>query len=201
MNQSEASLIFKEELQKTGRRGVDQVIAGLEELGFFTAPASTRFHGNYPGGLVAHSVQVLIEATALRAAQVSLKGNLADSLPEDSVRIVALLHDVCKAEVYHACERFRKDAEGKWEKYNSYTVDYSRLPLGHGEKSVVRLLKWGLELTDEEMVAIRWHMSGFDLSDAPEARGNYGAALEKTPLLALLIAADLLASHILESNG
>ena len=65
----------------------------------------------------------------------------------------------------------------------------------------MRLLKWGLELTDEEMVAIRWHMSGFDLSDAPEARGNYGAALEKTPLLALLIAADLLASHILESNG
>ncbi len=200
MDQSEASLMFKEELQKTGRSGVDRVIAGLEELGFFTAPASTRFHGSYPGGLVEHSVQVLREALTLRQAQILLKEDLADVLPEDSVRIVALLHDVCKAEVYKTCERFRKDAEGRWEKYNTYMVDYSHLPLGHGEKSVVRLLQWGLQLTEAEIVAIRWHMSGFDLSDAPEARGNYGAALEKSPLLPLLIAADLLASHILESG-
>ena len=120
-------------------------------------------------------------------------------MPVESVVLTALLHDVCKAEVYKQVEKFRKDKDGKWEKYTTYGVDYSGFPMGHGEKSVVRLLRWGLELTEDEMLAIRWHMGAFDLSDSPEARNSYTEAGNKVPLLALLVAADGLASHIVES--
>lgn len=186
-------------LRATGRTGVDAVLAGLEELGFFQAPASTRFHGCVPGGLLRHSLNVHDEAMAIRESQVRFRPELAERLPVDSVAIAALLHDVCKAEVYKTVEKLRKDKNNQWEKYKTYGVDYSGFPLGHGEKSVIRLLRLGLELTDDEILAIRWHMHAFDLSDAPEAKGCYGAACEKCPLLAVLVAADGLAAKLLEA--
>ena len=187
-------------LLKTGRRGIENVLAELGRLGFYGAPASTRFHGSYPGGLLEHSLCVYDEAVVIREAQLKLKPEVADSLPPDSIAIAALLHDVCKAEVYRQEEKRRKNAAGMWESYNGYGVDYGAFPLGHGEKSVIQLLRWGLEMTDDEIMAIRWHMSGFDLAfQSPESRANYGAATDKCPLLAVLRAADGLASHIMKA--
>ena len=187
-------------LLKTGRRGIENVLAELGRLGFYGAPASTRFHGSYPGGLLEHSLCVYDEAVIIRESQLRLKPEVADSLPPDSIAIAALLHDVCKAEVYRQEEKRRKNASGMWESYNGYGVDYAAFPLGHGEKSVIQLLRWGLEMTDDEIMAIRWHMSGFDLAfQSPESRANYGAATEKCPLLAVLRAADGLASHIMKT--
>lgn len=197
MNEKDEKCQFIAALEATGRANVDKVIAGLEELGFFTAPASTRFHGSYPGGLLRHSLNVLIEARVIREAQIRLRPELAAKLPEDGVVIAALLHDVCKAEVYKKTEKFKRGANG-WEKYSGYNVDYSDLPLGHGEKSVVRLLRWGLSLTDDEILAIRWHMHAFDMPSSNEASGCFSAATAKCPLLAVLIAADGLASRLLE---
>ncbi len=186
-------------LEETRRPGMDKVLAGLDELGFYDAPASTRFHGCTPGGLLVHSLNVYREAVVIGGIQAKLKPGVEASLPRDSVAIAALLHDVCKAEVYRQAEKFRKDKNGKWEKYASWDVDYSAFPVGHGEKSVIRLLRWGLEMTDDEIMAIRWHMSGFDLAfQSAEAKGNFGAASDKCPLLAVLKAADGLASHVLE---
>ena len=140
------------------------------------------------------------EAVVIREAQLGLKPEVAGSLPPDSIAIAALLHDVCKAEVYRQEEKRRKNAAGMWESYNGYGVDYGAFPLGHGEKSVIQLLRWGLEMTDDEIMAIRWHMSGFDLAfQSPESRANYGAATDKCPLLAVLRAADGLASHIMKA--
>ena len=190
---------FCELLKGTGRPGVEKVIAGLEELGFFEAPASTRFHGSEPGGLLKHSLNVYEQARVLREIECRFCPKLEKTVPVESVVLATLLHDVCKAEVYKQVEKFRKDKDGKWEKYTTYGVDYSGFPMGHGEKSVVRLLRWGLELTEDEMLAIRWHMGAFDLSDSPEARNSYTEAGNKAPLLALLVAADGLASHIIES--
>lgn len=197
MNEKEQ---FIEALNATGRAGIDKVIAGLEELGFFTAPASTRFHGSVPGGLLAHSINVYTEAKVIRETQIRLRPDVAEKLPEASVAIASLLHDVCKAEVYKEIEKFRKDKDGKWEKYRTYGVDYSALPLGHGEKSVIRLLRWGLEMADDEILAIRWHMHAFDMPSSSEASGCFTAAGEKCPLLSVLIAADGLASRILETK-
>ena len=189
---------FEGLLRETGRGGINAVLSALDKLGFYDAPASTRFHGSEKGWLLRHSLNVYDEAILIREAQIRLCPDCADLLPLDSLAIVALLHDTCKAEVYKEMEKFRKDKDGRWEKYMAYGVDYSSFPLGHGEKSVIRLLRWGLEMTDDEIMAIRWHMSGFDLAfQSPESRQNYGAASEKCPLLAVLRAADGLASNVL----
>ncbi len=189
---------FEALLTETGRQGVGNVLAELAAVGFHEAPASTRFHGAYPGGLLEHSLKVYEEAMLIRDAQLRLKPDVAARLPSDSIAIVALLHDVCKADIYNPVQKRKKNAAGAWESYNGYGVDYSGFPLGHGEKSVIRLLRWGLEMKDDEIIAIRWHMSGFDLAfQSPEILNNYGAASDKCPLLAVLRAADGLASHIL----
>ena len=185
-------------LRATNRAGIANVIAGLEELGFFMAPASTRFHGSFPGGLMLHSLNVYDQAVILRDAELKVRPDLANALTDDTIAIAALLHDVCKAEVYKEVEKFRKDKDNQWEKYKTYTVDYSFMPLGHGEKSVIRLLRWGLEMTDAEVLAIRWHMQAFDLSDSPESRASYSQASMSCPLLAILIAAEGLASRLME---
>lgn len=187
-------------LKETGRAGIDRVIDELEKLGFFTAPASTRFHGCVPGGLLTHSLNVYIEAKVIAESQIRLRPAMAERLPAASIAIASLLHDVCKAEIYKETMKWRKDKDEKWEQYKTYTVDHSDLPVGHGEKSVIRLLRWGLELTDDELLAIRWHMSGFDIPSGSGGLAIYGTAGDKCPLLSVLVAADTLASKILEAD-
>ena len=190
---------FCEILRRTGRAGVETVLAELDQLGFFSAPASTRFHLAEEGGLCQHSLNVYDEAMLVKVLQCRLRPNLEPKLNDVSVAVAALLHDVCKAEVYKTEIKHRK-VNGKWEDYLGYVPDYSALPLGHGEKSVIRLLRWGFERTDEEMMAIRWHMHAWSLSDSPEDGANFNKANERCPLLAVLIAADGLAAHILETH-
>ena len=190
---------FCEILRRPGRAGVETVLAELDQLGFFSAPASTRFHLAEEGGLCQHSLNVYDEAMLVKVLQCRLRPNLEPKLNDVSVAVAALLHDVCKAEVYKTEIKHRK-VNGKWEDYLGYVPDYSALPLGHGEKSVIRLLRWGFELTDEEMMAIRWHMHAWSLSDSPEDGANFNKANERCPLLAVLIAADGLAAHILETH-
>lgn len=186
-------------LRATGRTGVENVITKLSELGFFEAPASTVFHLNYEGGLLQHSLNVYDEAMVITRQQIEFRPEMAEKLPLESVTVAALLHDVCKAEIYKEALKWRKDNEGKWESYNSYEVDYSSLPLGHGEKSVIRLLQWGMELTEEEMLAIRWHMGPWELAfQSNDAKGNSNAAKNKTPLCSVIGAADGLATFVLE---
>lgn len=190
---------FIDALRSTGRPGVENVIAKLEELGFFTAPASTVFHLNVEGGLMQHSLNVYDEAIMLREEQIKMRPAIADKLPLDSVTIAALLHDVCKAEIYKKAIKSRKNAEGFWEKYEGYEVDNSAFPCGHGEKSVIQLLRWGLEMTDDEILAIRWHMGPWDLAfQSAEQKGSQNAAKNSTPLLAIIAHADGLAASILE---
>ena len=87
-------------LLQTGRQGVEKVIENLDKLGFFEAPASTRFHLSVKGGLVEHSVSVCRTAVKLRELAIAEKPELETRLPLESVMLAALLHDVCKAEIY-----------------------------------------------------------------------------------------------------
>lgn len=189
-----------EKLRATGREGIEVVLTKLyKEHGFFQAPASSAFHLNEEGGLVQHSINVYECAMKIRDMVVAQKPELADRLTDDSIAIAGLLHDVCKSDVYQLKEKFRKDANGRWETYTGYDVDYSRFPMGHGEKSVIMLLQMGLDLTDDEMMAIRWHMSAWDLPfQSNEEKSSLNAAREKCPLLTVIQAADGIASGILE---
>ncbi len=197
MNEIQAK--FKELLLATKREGMENVIEKLEEQGFFKAPASTKFHLNYEGGLLEHSMNVCDMALELRELMLRKKEGLSDSLPKESVIIAALLHDVCKADVYKPAIKRQKNEHGVWCDVPGYDVDYSGFPLGHGEKSVIWLLQNGLKLTTDEIMAIRWHMTAWDLPfQSPEIKNNLNAAKERCPLLPLIQAADGLAANILE---
>ena len=187
-------------LEATNRTGIDGVIRQLEESGFFEAPASTRFHLSCKGGLLEHSMNVYQAALLLREQAIKARPELEEQIPMDSVAICTLLHDTCKADIYKEGILSRKNADGYWEKYPGYQVDYNAgLPLGHGEKSVIMLLSWGLDLTAEEMLAIRWHMAAWDLPlQSPEHKESLNAAKAKTPLVTLVQLADGFATGLLE---
>jgi len=188
-------------LRGTGRKGIDNVIDGIEKLGFFKAPASAKHHLAEEGGLLQHSLNVYAQAVMISGDQKSLHPQISEKIPVESIAITALLHDVCKAEVYRQVEKFRKNKDDQWERYLAYENDQSHCPLGHGEKSVIRLLRMGLDLTEDEIYAIRWHMAGWDLSDYRESRDSFGEACDKCPLLSVIIAADELATRITENIG
>lgn len=190
---------FKELLRSTHREGTENIITMLEELGFFKAPASTKFHLNYEGGLLEHSLNVCEMALELREMMIRKKDNLQQAVPVESVIIAALLHDVCKADIYKPTIKKQKNANGVWCDVPGYDVDYGNFPMGHGEKSVAVLLKNGLKLTDDEMMAIRWHMAAWDLPfQSYEMKSNLDAARERCPLLAIIQAADGLAANMIE---
>lgn len=192
---------FVELLYSTEREGMDEVIGQLEELGFFQAPASSKFHLNHEGGLLEHSLNVCKVGLMLREQMLALKPDLEESLNKESVIIAALLHDICKADIYQKCIRKRKDRLGQWVDYETYELDYSDFPLGHGEKSVIVLLRMGLDLSDDEIMAIRWHMSAWDLPfQSPDLKANFDTAKRLCPLCSLIQAADGLASNLLESK-
>lgn len=192
---------FVELLYSTGREGMDEVINQLEELGFFQAPASSKFHLNHEGGLLEHSLNVCKVGLMLREQMLLLKPDLEESLNKESVIIASLLHDICKADIYQKCIRKRKDRLGQCVDYETYELDYSDFPLGHGEKSVIVLLRMGLDLSDDEIMAIRWHMSAWDLPfQSPDLKANFDTAKRLCPLCTLIQAADGLASNLLESK-
>ncbi len=178
------------------REGADKLLEYLtsHHSDFFEAPASTRFHGSYPGGLVEHSLNVyhcLVDY--MNRPRVTETYGLTASA--ESIAIVALLHDLCKVNCYKKSFRNVKDEQGVWQKVPSYDFD-DQLPYGHGEKSVY-IIGGFMKLTREEAFAIRYHM-GFAGS---EDIRNVGSAFEKFPLSFALSTADMEASYFLESRG
>lgn len=186
-------------LRSTEREGIEDTITELDELGFFEAPASTRFHLNEEGGLIQHSLNVCKCAMKVRESMIALDDSLRELLPLDSTIIASLLHDVCKADIYKKVMKRQKNEFGVWVDVPGYDVDYSNFPLGHGEKSVIVLLRWRLDLTDDEIMAIRWHMQAWDLPfQSADIKGNLNKAKDICPLLTLIQVADGLASSLIE---
>lgn len=176
---------FIELLRSTKREGIENLISFLEKTDFFTAPASTRFHGSYEGGLLEHSMKVY------EILNYKLKNNVIDLfVPEDTIIIVALLHDICKANFYKVDYRNAKNSRGEWEKVPYYTIE-DTIPYGHGEKSVMMISEY-IKLTSEEKYAIRWHM-GF--TEAKEVYNTVGTAFKKYPLALIIHEADLEATY------
>ncbi len=177
------------------REGADKLLAHLMSPAsdFFTAPASTRFHGAYEGGLVEHSLNVyecLVDYMNRERVQ-ELYGLEAS---DETIAIVALLHDLCKMNFYKPGFRNVKDNNGVWQKVPIYEID-DKLPYGHGEKSVY-IISGFMRLTREEAFAIRYHM-GFSGSEEPR---NVGSAFEMFPLAFALSTADMEATYFLEGK-
>ena len=197
MNASAAELkerfisLFKDKIK---REGADKLLEYMQSKNcdFFTAPASTRFHCSYEGGLCEHSLNVY---DCLKSYLESDRATNSFGLhySEESVAIVSLLHDICKINTYVVSLRnVKNDKTGQWEKVPYY--DYNdTLPYGHGEKSVY-IVSGFMRLTREEAMAIRWHM-GFS---GEENVKLIGTALRMYPLALALSIADAEASSFIE---
>jgi hypothetical protein len=209
------------------RKGMPELLQYLEETDFFVAPASSKYHGSHPKGLLLHSLSV----TDLMK---ELKILLGLEISDESVLICGLFHDVCKIFFYvedseeASSAQMRKlqelceakgaklpprnertkahiskviDAMLRKVEIPTFKTNYlikDQLPMGHGEKSVYILQKF-IQLTDEEAIAIRWHLGGFDPASGFSSMGNPSIqAFRENKLLALLASSDLAASYTID---
>lgn len=174
------------------REGADKLLDYLvNKSDFFTAPASTKFHGSFDGGLALHSLNVY-DCLKNYLDRPRVKEEYKLNYSDESIVICALLHDICKADVYVRGTRNVKNEQGVWEAVPTYYFE-DKLPYGHGEKSVYMITGF-MRLTREEAFAIRYHM-GFSGS---EEKGNVGKAFEMFPLAFALSTADMEATYFIE---
>lgn len=178
------------------REGADKVLEYLcsKSSDFFTAPASTRFHGAYEGGLVEHSLNVF-DCLRHYLERPRMKETYGLDYSEESIAIVSLLHDVCKINCYKPGTRNVKDEHGVWHTVPTYEYE-DKLPYGHGEKSVY-ILSGYMRLTREEAFAIRYHMGFAGTEDSR----NVGNAFEMFPLSFALSVADMEATYFVEGKS
>ncbi len=185
-------------LEKARRDGLDRLLGYLASTDYYTAPASTRFHGNYEGALAEHSLNVA--ALLLRKNE-----QLHLGLSAGSCILAGLCHDLCKVNFYVQDFKNQKvykengsksDAKGRfdWETVPTYAIEDS-FPCGHGEKSVIMLQNF-LRLTQEEILMIRWHMGPFAAANEYE----FNNAVDFKPEIVAIFTADMEASALFEEK-
>lgn len=184
--------IYKENITRPGADKLMNYLLG-ESSDFFSAPASTRYHGAYEGGLCEHSLHVY-DCLKDYLERNRVQNEYGLSYPDESIAIVSLLHDICKVNLYRVSFRNAKNEQGVWEKVPYYEY-HDTLPYGHGEKSVYIVSSY-MRLTREEAMAIRWHM-GFS---GEENTNTIGKALEMYPLALAVHIADMESTFYIEGK-
>lgn len=170
LTMDERILMFMERMSPYVNR---EMTAWLESHGFFTASASTKYHGSYEGGLFDHSFEV-----AQTLWKLTKDNNLKWERPESPL-IVGMFHDLCKTDSY------KSDMAG-------WTYNNDTLLKGHGVKSVMMLASL-MKLTEEEVACIRYHMGAFTAQDE---WNDYTRAVHRYPNVLWTHHADMIASHV-----
>ena len=179
---------------KIKRDGAKELLDFILMTDFFTAPASTRFHSAYAGGLAEHSIKVY--KRLLMLVQNEYGENWQDTISAESVAICGLLHDVCKINTYKVEMRNTKE-NGVWVQKPYFTTE-DPMPYGHGEKSVY-MVNGFMRLTREEAMAINWHMGPYDM----RVKGGSFALSDVFylyPTAMLMYMADLQAAYLDETT-
>ena len=187
--------------ERVKRDGATELLDWLDRNGFFTAPASSKHHLAIPGGLALHSLNVYHRLREIGAVATLQELEAEDALQkvkagcgfdlgaglEESVAIMALLHDVCKTDCYH------------WDTLINAYKFRDPLPLGHGEKSVYIITRY-MKLLETEALAIRWHMGAYD--DAVKGGSKaFNDAMKLTGWVWRLHQADMIAAWEDERSG
>ena len=162
------------------RKGIDKLVKYMQGSDFFTAPASTKFHGNYEGGLASHSYLVYNQFDEMLSKHGS-------NLPDESRIISGICHDFCKIGIYKKNE-IKKGRGKEQSTAKPYYCD-DEMPIGHGDKSLWIMGRY-IEPTEKEMLLIRWHMGGYD----KEYEINAEKIKSKCPELVFIQSADRIAS-------
>lgn len=180
--------IYKKLLLSTKRPGIENLVQWLDNSDFKVAPASTRYHSNYEGGLLKHSLNVYEEC--MRQQDLIKLFNV----PKESIIITSLLHDICKVN-YYKMEMRNVKKNGAWVQEPYYTVE-DMFPMGHAEKSIIIAQQY-IQLTEVEIAMIRNHMGGF----VDTSYFSSSNLFNKYPESLILHIADMKATYILESPG
>lgn len=194
------------------REGIDKLVHWLESKDAKVAPASTIYHCAYSGGLIEHCLNVyrrlkkLIELEYPRF-KIDDQGeryavdDYKAPYSEETITLVALLHDISKVNYYDIAERNTKNENGEWVKVPFYqTKDISnRIVFGsHSMNSYYMITKF-IKLNYQEELAILYHMGGFDTTETTISTKNVSEAFVKSPLALLLHQADAQATYLDES--
>ncbi len=181
--------IYKANIRREGANELLDYLVNKSD--FFTSPASSRFHSNFDGGLAYHSIMVYKRYKKI--IQNEYGENYANFLSDESIAIIALLHDVCKIGSY-VKDLKNKKIDGQWVQVPFYAHNQSNgLPFGHGEKSVY-IISGFMHLTREEAICINWHMGSFD---PRAAQGDeLTQAYLQFPNALLIHVADYMATYI-----
>lgn len=192
---------------------IDRLIKKLESSDFFSAPASTQYHRSCKGGLCDHSLNVYYNMMHLFNYKLPTLRLDAEEIKqyEESIKIVALLHDISKMNLYvesvknvkvYAPEGDKRDSMGSyyWDSKLSYTVKEAkdRFIYGSHEATSEYMIRQFIPLTAEESSAVLHHMGGMSWDSAKD---NYGEVYLNYPLALLLFTADILSTYTDERNG
>ena len=172
-------------LRSTHRPGIENVITWLDTApSFYEASGARIHHDNVKGGLAYHTLKVYHLAKADRETRDAA---FKTKYPLVSVIISALLHDVCKKDVYYI------DSDGN----PTWNVENHRK--GHGLRSVRLLEEQGLTLTPDERMAIWWHMGEGNEMSQPDYPNEYAIAMQD-PFCQLIHNADHMAAKVSEKE-
>lgn len=185
---------FEQLLSSVQREGVDKLLNFIQGSDFYTAPASTRYHGAYEGGLLEHSLNVYECLNSKWSNPTWINAIGGHGIDDDTIKIVSLLHDICKT-YYYTIEMRNVKENGVWVQKPYYTVN-DKIPYGHGEKSVMMIEEY-ITLKPVERYAIRWHMGAYE---GEKQWNTLGLAMQKYPLVLALHQADMEATYLLEKR-
>lgn len=189
--------IFTQLLRKTHRDGVEELLEWIESSDFFYSPASTKFHGSYDGGLLDHSLVVCSNALQLYGHYMRTF-SATPHIPEESIIICSLLHDLCKVNTYETYMRNVKNDAGAWEQVQCYKRA-PKFAMGHGGKSVF-IIQQFMQISAQEAQAIFWHMGAYDTSPY-NTWDEMSQAYNENMLAFLLHQADMMANYLQENTN
>lgn len=162
----------------------------LIKNGFFTQAASTKYHGAYEGGLFDHSyevTQVLLDMTQ--------RLNLKWTRPE-SPYIIGMFHDLCKIDNYQTIIDEPGEIMMGTDNVKGREIHFEYNPncilTGHANKSIM-LLSQFINLTEEELLCIRFHMGAYEGQDQWD---NYDKAIRKYETVLFTHTADMYTSKV-----
>ncbi len=165
---------------------VSRLVEWLENrTNWLVAPASSRFHLNFEGGLLIHSVGVTESLFKLRDC-------LGVDYSDETCVIVALFHDVGKVGNENE-PLYVENPDEAGRKSQPFVRNPNIVSMGLGVRSLFILRRF-VDLTDEEAQAVCYH-------DGQYIPDNRSVALKERPLLLMLHFADLWTTQVIETEN
>jgi len=186
----------KEMLLSVERKGMKELVEYMEEKGFFTSPASSKYHGNYEGGLAEHCDNVYV-----------LFSNMLHSFDifvSESTRIICGFgHDLCKMGAYKSINENKNDYVNSLLNKKEYMWNQDH-PKGHAKLSLAILKKF-IELKPIEEEIILYHMGMYGTKEFSASNGEYSIhdlsdVFNRNKLAKLFYFCDDMSSQFLEEK-